>query len=88
MANKFGNTVACNHVYTPRVLLQAHSETQEKALWSAVVALEESATLVRAIVPDFAPDVAARLEQQVQKKLIQAAEVRRILKELELFETD
>ena len=75
------------HRYSGRVLLQAHSEAQEKALWSAVVALEEAVNLVREVAGDFPTEVASRLQEQVAKKMEQAAAIRRILQELESFET-
>jgi two-component system, chemotaxis family, protein-glutamate methylesterase/glutaminase len=80
-------TCLVGHRYSARVLLQAHSEAQEKSLWAAVVALEEAANLVREVADDFPLEVAARLREQVAKKLDQAAAVRRILQELESFET-
>ena len=61
----------------------AHSETQEKALWAAVVALEEQET-----ASDFPDDVAERLQQQTVKKIEQAREIRRILAQLEPFQTE
>ena len=41
------------HRYSARGVLQAHSEAQEKALWAAVVALEEAANLARAVSDQF-----------------------------------
>src|SRR5215472_1330710 len=67
------------HAYSARSVLAAHSDTQERALWSAVVALEESAKLVESVGPQFPQEVAERLRQQAQVKLRQAAEVRQIL---------
>lgn len=75
------------HRYSGRGLMQAHSEAQEKALWSAVVALEETVNLVREVAGNFPDAVAARLQGQVAKKLEQAAAIRSILQELESFET-
>jgi len=76
------------HVYSPRSLLQAHSETQEKALWAAVVALEEASQLVHSLAPDLPPDLVERLERQAQVKVRQATEVRRIIEGLEPFQVD
>lgn len=76
------------HAYSARTVLQAHSEVQEKALWSAVVALEESANLVRAVKDQFPDRVASNLETQSLKKLAQARELRAILEGLEVFETE
>ena len=76
------------HRYSTRALLQAHSETQEKSLWSAVVALEEAANLVREVANDFPADVAERLQEQATRKIAQAGELRHILEELEPFQTE
>ncbi len=75
------------HRYSAAALLRAHSETQERSLWSAVVALEESANLVKDLVGDFPDHVAQRLRDQAAAKLEQAAQIRRILERLEPFET-
>lgn len=75
------------HRYSARGLLQAHSETQERSLWAAVVALEEAGNLVREVTFAFPDDVAARLQEQIAKKMDQAAAIRRILQELEAFAT-
>lgn len=79
-------TCLVGHRYSARSLLEAHSETQEKALWAAVVALEEAAELVSAVAPEFSPAVVRRLEQQVEGKLEAARDIRRILEGLEPFQ--
>ena len=76
------------HAYSARTLLAAHTDAQEKALWAAALALEEAANLVRAVSPELPPDVAERLQIQVQVKLQQAAEIRTILERLEPFQTE
>jgi two-component system, chemotaxis family, protein-glutamate methylesterase/glutaminase len=75
------------HRYAARSLLEAHSETQENALWSAVAALE-SANLVRAVALDLPPELAERLQRQAEKKKEQAEQLRRILEQLEPFQLD
>ena len=75
------------HRYGARTVLHAHFGTQERQLWAAVLVLEESANLVRLIAPTLSFDVAHRLEIQSQKKLQQAATIRKILEELEPFDT-
>jgi len=75
------------HRYSASGLLRAHSEAQEKSLWAAVVALEEAGNLVREVAGDFPDEVAERLRQQADKKKEQAAEIRRLLQELEPFKT-
>lgn len=75
------------HTYSAKALLQAHSETQERALWSAVVALEEAANLVQSVVSEFPPEVVEALERQAQTKQNQANEIRKVLDSLEPFQT-
>jgi two-component system chemotaxis response regulator CheB len=75
------------HLYSARGLLQTHSETQEKSLWSAVVALEEAGNLVREVAGEFPDHITARLQEQADKKKEQATVIRRVLQELEAFET-
>ncbi|PWU03567.1 MAG: hypothetical protein C5B51_18690 [Terriglobia bacterium] len=76
------------HVYSARTLLQGHSEAQEKALWSAVVALEESAVLAEKVASQLPREVARRVRMQASVKVSQAAEIRKILERLEPFQTD
>lgn len=76
------------HSYSARSLLQAHSETQERALWAAVVALEETARLVDAVGPQFTAAEREALIRQVNKKASQALQIRSILEQLEPFELE
>ena len=76
------------HAYTAAGLLQAHSEAQEKAVWSAVVALEEATKLVEAVASDLPAATVARLEKQASVKRQQAREIRGILERLEAFGVD
>jgi len=76
------------HAYSPQGLLQAHSETQEKALWAAVVSLRETEAMVDAISDQFSPEVGDRLREQVTKKRSQAESLQLILEDLEPFEVD
>lgn|SRR5260370_5660512 len=73
------------HAYSAAGLLQAHSEAQEKAIWSAVVALEEATKLVEAVASDLPPAMVERLEQQAKLKRQQALEIRGVLERLEPF---
>jgi hypothetical protein len=73
------------HRYSTRTLLAAHSEAQEKALWSAAVALEEAANIANEVAPQFAEDAGARLRAQGDKRLKQALEIRALLQDLEPF---
>jgi two-component system chemotaxis response regulator CheB len=73
------------HRYGPLSLLHAHSDAEEKALWAAVVALEEAAKIVDAIAPESNEEVARDLRAKVETKRLQALEIRGILERLERF---
>jgi two-component system chemotaxis response regulator CheB len=76
------------HTFSARGMLLAHSQAQEKALWAAVVALEESVNLVRLVAPQLPEQIGKRLQRQAEEKLLQALEIRKILERLEPFQTD
>lgn len=76
------------HVYSARTLLQAHSETQERALWAAAVALKETAIIVEAVASQFPPEITERLRKQAAKKLEQAAAISKIIEDLQPFQTE
>ena len=75
------------HRYSPSALLHAHAETQERSLWAAVVALEESQELVRNVAPHLPAPVRSSLEQEASEKGQQAEKVREILHNLTPFRT-
>ena len=75
------------HRYSVVTLLNVYSEAQEKALWSVVVALEESVNLVRAVAPYFPDDVREQLKKQAETKQHQAIEIRAVIERLETFKT-
>jgi len=76
------------HKYSPRSLLEAHSETQERILYSAIVALMESAELVDRTASQFPPHIGARLKQQAETKRQQAEQIRSIAQALETFKLE
>lgn len=77
------------HSFSSQNVLEAHSETEENALWSAVAALEESVVLIRRIVPDVASsEEANRLEEQLKKRLELAQEARSIVERLDTIQVD
>jgi len=76
------------HKFTARSLLEAHSEAEERALWAAAVALQETVKMVEAAVEDFPPAIAERLRQQARRKEEQAELVHAILASLEPFRLD
>jgi two-component system chemotaxis response regulator CheB len=76
------------HKYSARSLLEAHSDAQERALWAAVVALEESTNLVQMLRPGLPGHLAMRLEGQAERKRRQAVEIRGVLERLEAFQVE
>ncbi|MDQ1469439.1 MAG: two-component system, chemotaxis family, protein-glutamate methylesterase/glutaminase [Bryobacterales bacterium] len=74
------------HAYSVEGVLHAHSETQEKALWSAVVALRETTALVDALSHRLPSDVLEKLRAQVATKHQQAAVIQNIIEHLEPFQ--
>src|SRR5262249_16614400 len=73
------------HRYSTLTVLRDHSDAQERALWGAVVALEESTTLVRSVANDFTPGALKRLEEQAEEKHGLAQEIRSVLARLKPF---
>ncbi len=76
------------HRYSPEALLHTHSDTEERALWAAVVALEEAQNLVSAVSPHLPASARTLLEAQADKKTQQAAQVRDVVQQLSPFRTE
>ncbi len=76
------------HRYSAVGLLKAHAETQERMLWAAVVALEESSKLVEAVAGELPPGLVERLREQAQEKARQAQQIRELLQQLEPFQVE
>jgi two-component system chemotaxis response regulator CheB len=76
------------HRYTPEALLHTHAQTQERMLWSAVVALEEAENIVAAVAPHIKQPIRSSLETEAQQKRDQAARIREIVHELTPFRTE
>jgi hypothetical protein len=76
------------HRYTPRALLHAHAETEERALWAAVLALEEAQNLVAAIAPHVPQAIRGSLRADAEEKSDQAARVRQIVHDLTPLRND
>jgi len=72
------------HRYSAAGLLQAHSDTQESALWKAALVLEEAAVIARETAKQL-PESAATLEEQALEKLRQSAMIRDVLAQLRPF---
>ena len=75
------------HRYSPTALLHAHAETQERVLWSAVVALEEAREIVRHVGPHLPDDVRSSLDSEAHEKAQQAERIRDIIQHLTPFHT-
>jgi len=76
------------HTFSLRSVLQAHSERQENLLWGAVAALLEAANLVEWVAAQVDDELAARLRGQSETKLRQAAEIRRMIEQMEPFDLE
>jgi len=72
------------HRYSDIALLTAHSETQERALWSAVLVLEEAAVIARDIASRW-PSLSDSLLTQAAEKQAQAQAVRAVIATLRPF---
>jgi two-component system chemotaxis response regulator CheB len=75
------------HRYSAMGLLHAHSDTQERALWSAVVVLEEAAVIANEVATQM-PAAAHDVKKQGEEKARQAATIRQLLNELKPFTTE
>jgi two-component system, chemotaxis family, protein-glutamate methylesterase/glutaminase len=75
------------HAYSPRTMLSEHFMAQEKALWAAVVALEEGAVLAGKMA-DHWPDLRERLREESRQRREQAAALRQLLNERTTFSID
>jgi two-component system, chemotaxis family, protein-glutamate methylesterase/glutaminase len=67
------------HRYSPVTFLAAHAETRERALWAAVVALEEGADIARELAAYSASGVQKRLEQEARNNAGAATKIRELL---------
>jgi two-component system chemotaxis response regulator CheB len=72
------------HRYSDLALLRAHYETQERALWAAVLVLEEAANIARDVAA-HTPTAAATLHAEAVDKEKQAAAVRLVVEQLKPF---
>ena len=75
------------HRYSPISLLHEHYAAQERALWAAVVALEEARNLVKAVSSYTVSEAQQNLQRDAERKLEQAKQVRAVLEELRPYET-
>ncbi|MBV9268015.1 MAG: chemotaxis protein CheB [Acidobacteriaceae bacterium] len=76
------------HTFSAKTMLAEHFAAQEKALYAAVVALEEGASLAKRLADQFEPDFADRLRIESDQRDAQAAAIRKLLNERVTFEMD
>src|SRR3954453_19580433 len=72
------------HRYSAAGLLQAHSDTQERKLWTAALVLEEAAIIAREAAKQM-PESAVMLEAQAIEKLRQSEAITDVLAHLRPF---
>lgn len=76
------------HTFSPRSMLSEHFAAQEKALYSAIVALEEGASLTARLAGQFESPLSDRLREESRQRSMQAEALRQVLKERMAFGLD
>jgi two-component system, chemotaxis family, protein-glutamate methylesterase/glutaminase len=76
------------HTFSPKGMLSEHFAAQEKALYAAIVALEEGASLANRLADQFDSDIRQRLYEEAQQRELQAETLRSVLKERLAFSLD
>lgn len=76
------------HTFSPKTMLSEHSATQEKALYGAVVALEEGASLATRLADEFEVPLGDRLRAEARERQLQAETILNILRERSSFSLD
>lgn len=74
------------HSYSAKSMLAGHFAAQEKALYAAIVALEEGASLANRLADQFQGEDAERLRQEARQRQAQAETIRGVLKDGVSFE--
>jgi hypothetical protein len=69
-------------------MLAEHFAAQEKALYAAIVALEEGASLATRLAPEFDDTCEVRLLEEARQRDAQAEVLKRILAERSSFSLD
>jgi two-component system chemotaxis response regulator CheB len=78
-------TCLIGHRYSPRGLLIAHSETQERALWAATLALQEAQVLADEVAPHLGRDGDV-VRRQGKHKRDGAEAIRNVIDEWQQFQ--
>jgi two-component system chemotaxis response regulator CheB len=76
------------HTFSPKGMLSEHFAVQEKALYSAIVALEEGASLTARLAQQFESPLSERLREEARQREMQAETLRQVLKERMSFSLD
>ncbi|HZQ53842.1 MAG TPA: chemotaxis protein CheB [Bryobacteraceae bacterium] len=76
------------HTYSPKAMFAEHFAAQEKALYAAMVALEEGASLANRLADNFELPENEHLRAEAQEREKQAALIRKILEERSSFSLD
>lgn len=76
------------HAYSPKSMLAEHFAAQEKALYAALVALEEGASLTKRLADKLEPDLRERLREETRQHEAQAKLIREVLEQRQSFTLD
>ncbi|MBV9503235.1 MAG: chemotaxis protein CheB [Acidobacteriaceae bacterium] len=76
------------HTFSAKSMLSEHFAAQEKALYAAIVALEEGASLATRLADEFEPSLGHRLRDEARERDAQAEALRHMLKERSSFSLD
>jgi hypothetical protein len=66
-------------------MLDEHYATQEKALYSAIVALDEGASLAKRLVKTLGPEFHQQLEEEARNRQAEAETLRKLLADRRTF---
>jgi two-component system chemotaxis response regulator CheB len=73
------------HTYSPKTMLAEHFATQEKALYAAVVALHEGASLATRLADHFDPEIGEKLREEARERGAEAEVIRSVLRDRRSF---
>jgi two-component system, chemotaxis family, protein-glutamate methylesterase/glutaminase len=76
------------HTYSAKSMLAEHYATQEKALYAAVVALEEGASLTSRLADAARPEVGDQLRSEARDRETEAEALRKLLRDRRSFSLD
>jgi two-component system chemotaxis response regulator CheB len=76
------------HTFSAKSMLSQHFAAQEKALYAAIVALEEGASLATRLAGEFEPSLGERLREEARERETQAENLRQLLKQRSSFSLD